>query len=332
MKVYTSARLIYSANNDVIVLDAKSYSTKQEVAQAKGRKPTQNVTHTNAPWDPQQRYLTDTFGQASRLYEQNRGGIPFFPGQTFAPQSQQTLQALQGIEDRARAGSPLQRAGNEQLLRTVQGDYLSNPFLPNAIRSEFNRLLPSLQSNASRSGNFFSSAAQLGQARELGDIIDRRMADQYNQERGRQMAAIGLSPAFAANEYNDLSRLANVGALREAQDQRGIDEARARHEQQYLSPYDVLQRYQGGVSGNYGSSGTQTTTGFSRNRGAGAVGGALGGAQLASMLGSLGGSGAGAAAGAGAGGAASGAAMGAIGGPMGILGGAILGGLLGGLF
>lgn len=258
----------------------------KKVPLAKGRSaPVQTTTTNTAPWVGQQPYLTHAFGEAQNLYNQNKGGIPFFPGQTYANQSPQTLQALQGMEARATGGSPISRAGNEQFLKTLQGDYLNNPYLSKAIQSEFNQILPTLQSNAAKSGNYFSSAAQLAQGRELGNIIDRRMADQYNRERARQHEAIGAAPGYAQQEYNDLSRLLGVGGAQEAQQQLAIDEARARHEQQYASPQEQLARYINMINGSYGTQGSQQTTGFKGNRGAGVLGGALGGAGLAAQFG-----------------------------------------------
>lgn len=300
MKFYKEVRL----QGGKIVSSVFYYSNKT-VPQAKGRAPVQNTsgTQSNAPWGSQQPHLQEIFSEAQKNYRANPQGYGFFPGQTYAPQSQQTLNALQGMEQRAMQGSPLQQAGREAMLGTARGDYLNNPYLRNAIKAEYESILPDLQSKAARSGNFFSSAAQLGQAKELGRIADRRMAEQYNLERGRQMQAAQLAPQYAQADYADLQRLMGVGGEREAEQQRAIDEAMQRHQYAANAPSDALARYLSLVQGNYGGEGTrmQNQTGFAGNRGAGMLGGALGGAQLGSMFG-----------------------------PWGMAGGAALGGLLGG--
>ena len=198
-------------------------------------------------------------------------------------------------------GSPLQRAGSNQMLKVAQGDYLHSPYLRNAIKAEYEDILPQLQSQAARSGNFHSSAAQLAQAKEFGKIADRRMSEQYNLERGRQDQAAQMAPQYAQSEYADLQRLMGVGGEREAEQQKAIDEAMARHDYSANAPNDALARYLGMVQGNYGQQGSQTQTGFKANRGAGMLGGAMGGAQLGAPFG-----------------------------PWGMAGGAALGGLLGG--
>src|SRR3990172_1585342 len=81
-----------------------------------------------APWEAQQPYLRYGYEQAQNLY--NAPGPQYFPGSTVVPQSPQTQQALGMQEQRALAGSPLQQAGQQQMLNTIQGQYVgANPYL-----------------------------------------------------------------------------------------------------------------------------------------------------------------------------------------------------------
>lgn len=298
MRFYTDVKLIKGR-----IASCAFYYSNKVVPQAKGKAPVQNTTTNTAPWSAQQPYLQEAFSQAQKNYQANPQGYGFFPGQTYAPMSGQSNQALQGMEQRALQGSPLQRAGSQQMLKVAQGDYLHSPYLRNAIKAEYEDILPQLQSQAARSGNFHSSAAQLAQAKEFGKIADRRMSEQYNLERARQDQAAQMAPQYAQSEYADLQRLMGVGGEREAEQQRAIDEAMARHEYAANAPNDALARYLGLVQGNYGSQGTETInkTGFRGNRASGMLSGALGGAGAGAPFG-----------------------------PWGMAGGAALGGLLGG--
>lgn len=65
------------------------------------------------------------FGLQEAKNNYQSGSPSYFPGQGFVDFSPQTEQALQGVETRALAGSPLQQAGVNQALATVQGNYLS---------------------------------------------------------------------------------------------------------------------------------------------------------------------------------------------------------------
>jgi len=57
------------------------------------------------PWSGQQPYLTEVFSEAKRLYQSGQLAPEYYPGQTVAPQSDWTKQALQMQAERAAQGS-----------------------------------------------------------------------------------------------------------------------------------------------------------------------------------------------------------------------------------
>ncbi len=209
----------------------------------------QTQTTNNAPWAAQQPYLTHGFAEQRRLYDNGPS--------TVIPFSQQTEQALQMQQQRA-MNSPAQG----QLDATMRGDYLyGGPGFNAAYGAAADQIMPSVQSMFSRAGRTGSGLAQGEMTKQLGNAF----AGLYGQERNNQMQAMAMSPQIG---YADADRLASVGAQREQLLQ-----------DQAMEPYQRLQQYQQGISGNYG--GTQTTTQpLHRNRLGGAIGGATAGAAF----------------------------------------------------
>src|SRR5512147_1805521 len=125
----------------------------------------QTVTQTTSttPWSGQQPYLTDVFQQAQQQYQSNQP--QYFPGQTVVPFSPETNTALTGIENRATSGSPLQTAGSNEQLATIQGNYLdpnSNSGFQGALNAALqpittnylNNVIPGVNSQFAAAGRF----------------------------------------------------------------------------------------------------------------------------------------------------------------------------------
>jgi hypothetical protein len=95
----------------------------------------------------------------------------------------------------------------------------------------------------------------------------------YDNERNRQQQTLGMSGQLAQADYADLGQLAQVGATREGYNQELLD-----------APGNALDQYIGRISGNMGQT---TINSQSRNRGAGAFG--PWGAGIGGILGGIGG-------------------------------------------
>lgn len=308
--------IVYQIKGNEILVCATPYQYEGEIPLAKSSNaPQQVVTNNVAPWEGQQHYLKNGFHVASLHINDP---LTYYPDQTYASFSPQTEKALNLTEARALAGSPVQTAMNKQLQATLDGDYLYGGAGFNAAyEAAKNKILPDIQSRYNAGGRYGSGLARQAEASALGDAF----ASQYGNERTNQLRAMMFAPQAAQSDYNDLKALAGVGQQREGQTQSAIDENIARYNQNKLEKWQRLNNYMNTISGQHGSAGTQTTTGFQGNRGAGILGGALGGLGLASSLASSMASGAG-----------TGAAAGAPIGPWGAGLGALAGGLLGGFF
>lgn len=256
------------------LISKTSFEYNGVVAQAKGSTPVQNVNQS--PWGDQQGYLREIFHNAQHNYV-NRVNQQPYGGQTYANFSPQTENALNLTEQRALAGSPTQRSANQELQRTLNGDYLyGGPGFDAAFTAASNKITPMIQSQFNKAGRFGSGLAQQAQTQALADAF----ASQYGNERQNQLRAMVFAPEAAQADYNDLSKLAGVGQAREGQTQSGIDENIWRHQAQQEMPWDLLAKYANLIQGSYGVQ--QQTTGFKGNKGAGILGGALaGGAALA---------------------------------------------------
>jgi hypothetical protein len=272
---------------------------------------TQTTIQKNDPPAYVQPYATSYLDRANNL-----SGQPFNPyaGQRIAGLTPEQQQGLNLTSQRALSGSPVTNAAKSNLEATLRGDFLSadsNPY----VRGTIEKAMGDVQSrvNSQFSGNNFGGTAhQEWLGSQLADTALPIYAQNYDNERTRQMQANLFAPQMAQSDYNDLSALLGVGDVRQANSQQGLDFLYDQWQQQQQHPYNQLSFLGGAIAGSPGMQ--STTTGpnpYQSNRTATALGGAAGGAALGSMV--------------------AGASSGAIGGPVGMGVGAGLG-LLGGLF
>lgn len=88
-----------------------------------------------------------------------------------------------------------------------------------------------------------------------------------------------IAPGLASNDFSNLSNLFSAGQTQQQQNQALINEAMAKYQQGQLDPWQTLQMYLGGVSGNLGSNSTTTSPFFGNPVGNGIATG-LGGLAL----------------------------------------------------
>jgi len=143
------------------------------------------------------------------------------------------------------APSATATAGNDLLLRTIQGQFLdpaSNPFLAAAIQAEQDRLAenfrlieaPLLQSRFTRAGqsiqpqgsSAFDTAAAIGLrglSSAQGDIATRLLAENFARERGAQQQAVTQTQQISSDETQRLVQSLQAQALPRLIEQHGID-------------------------------------------------------------------------------------------------------------
>jgi hypothetical protein len=226
-------------------------------------------TVTTAPWGPQRPYLENLYSEAQNLY--GKGGPQFYPGQLTAGFDPAQTSAQGMVERQARAGSSVAPAYQNMLTKTYSGGFLpgqgqSNPYL-DAMYQQAARpvtqnyqeaVAPGIGAQAASSGRYGSglfqnmlSTSQRNLADSLGGLAANLYGGSYEKERDRMY--LGDPTEAAQLGYFDASQLSNVGAERQSQEQRRINEAQARHQYAEERPWDVLGRYQEAISGAPGA-------------------------------------------------------------------------------
>lgn len=207
----------------------------------------------------QRKYLKDLYARAQGEIAQTPG--QYYPGQTVAAQDPATLQANELMLARGLSGSPLVDAAQAQTQDVISGRYLdpaSNPYLrgtydqaAQAVTENYrNALVPATTSRFARAGQIGSAGyagarnyQDLALSRSLADLGTSIYGGAYADERGRQEAASRAAPGLAEADYRDIGAVGTVGASREAQQQRLIDDLVARFDFAQNEPAQRLSRY-----------------------------------------------------------------------------------------
>lgn len=236
-------------------------------------KKTNQQVETSSPWEPQQQYLTDLFGQAQRQFY--GGGADYFPGQTYVPFARQTEEALRMQEQRARQGSGAERAFSNQLEATLRGDFLNaNPYLDDVVGAatrgvteQFEQsVLPGISATFGAGGRtgggihqqaLTQAGGELAQA--VGDIEANIRGGAYESERQRQLQAGGLVPTASALDYQNIDRLRGVGGATEDQARRILEDQIRRFDFYQQRPQQNLAAYRDLIGGQYGGRGEAYT-------------------------------------------------------------------------
>lgn len=231
------------------------------------------------PWERQVPYLTNLYQIGQSLYGK---GLQYYPGQTVASQSPQTLEALNRQSERALSGNSLTERGQQEFGKTIAGDYLkpeSNPYLQSALNNAYNDVQSRVAGTFGTKGgnNYGSSAHQEWLGRSLTEAASPILNQNYQTERTRQLNAAQIAPSMA---YADVAPLAQAGSQQDAYSQSLIDAAKAKYDYNQNAPWDALAKYQGAITGNYGGSSTTNQPYFPANPYLNALGAGIGGVGL----------------------------------------------------
>lgn len=246
---------------------------------------TKTVTkQETSPWAPAIPYLTDVMSRAGSLISQGQDDT-FFPFSTTVPFSNQSEEAMGLIEERARNGSPLIDTANAQiqgmmtgnfstspfadyLTGTAQGDNLNgNPWLDTMFDHAADRVTNRINGTAGLRGRAGSGAHQQMLQTGLGKLANGIYAQNYQQERNRQidaitnlqnawesdytrrMNAVGAAESLAMVPYQDAGFLNTVGAQRETQAQSQLTDLQGRHTFEQMHPWQLLTLYSAALQG-----------------------------------------------------------------------------------
>lgn len=230
----------------------------------------------NEPWKGLQGPLKQGYDWLSGSAEQ--GPPQYYPGQAYAGFAPETEMALQGMSGRALMGSPLTSAAQNELTRTMSGQYLGegNPYFNNAMNAAYQPLLEKFQQNIaptiagqfSLAGRYGSGGHQsaLNQAtndltRNMADAAAKARYGDYNAERQRMTQGMLFAPDLANQDYADLERLGYVGGVREGMQQNAINDSMARWNYNERAPFDWASEYLNVLNSSPFGTQKSTTTG-----------------------------------------------------------------------
>ena len=198
------------------------------------------------------------YGLAEALRQYQAGAPAYYPGQTYTEFAPQTEQALRAAEQRALAGSPVMQAGQDYLQQVLSGGFLGgSPGLEAAIQRATQPAQAAAMSGLAQRGRLGSGLGSQAVAQTVGDIAAEMSYQDYLNERTRQQQALQFAPTYAQADYYDIGQLGQVGAAREAQAQKAINEAMARYQYEQNAPQQQLGQFMDVV---YGFPGKQQTT------------------------------------------------------------------------
>ncbi len=177
--------------------------------------------------------------------------------------SPETEMGLQFGTMRALQGSPVMGAANQNLMNTLQGNYLSpyaNPFLNATFNQMADQVSSRVNQQASQLGRS-GSGAHLGTlSRELGGLANEIYGQNYQSERDRQLQSLGMAPQFAEQDYADVDRLLGFGAQRQGQAQQELGALMDLYSEREQLPYQNVSNFLNLISsGNWGGT-TKTKT------------------------------------------------------------------------
>lgn len=212
----------------------------------------------NLPWSGQRDYLARLFNAARNQYE-TQPALPYYPGKTTADQSPYTQAAISGLANTALDKGSLTNASLDAFKKTARGDYLdpsTNPALAGAVADALGQVKSNVSGLYGSHGgnNYGSSAHEEYLTRMLANTALPMYAQNYQQERGRQMQAAQLGPQQEAQAYGGLTQ---AGNLTDTYQQSLLDADKAKFDYEQTSPWETLQRYQNSISGQYGNAQTQ---------------------------------------------------------------------------
>ena len=209
------------------------------------------------PYDPGQLQ-----GMLSRLEGLGRTPMQFFPGQTYAdltPLQEESL-GMQEAFARDLGGGMVDPAMAAWESTIGAPDVANNPYVQGLLEQQaglLNRnfaenLLPSIRSGAIASGNLGGTRqgvaegiAARGTQEALAREAARTQMGAYTAGLGQQRYGLSAAPGMAQFGMRPAGILGDIGGVRQGMEQRGINEAMARHQFAQDEPWMRLERQAG---------------------------------------------------------------------------------------
>lgn len=160
-----------------------------------------------------------------------------FKGQRFAGLTGDQTLGMNLLRQRAMGGDPVMNQANQTLMQSLQGGQ-ANPHLDKmvdqaqqSVARNYNMFTkPQTETAMVNSGSFGNSGLQQMQqeqqrqaTEQMGNVATQMYGQAYDQDRSRQMQALGMAPTYGNQAYQDAAQLLNSGSLQQANKQQGLD-------------------------------------------------------------------------------------------------------------
>jgi hypothetical protein len=217
------------------------------------------------PSDLQAPYLSDLYSQSQNLY--NQGGITPFPDRTFAPVSDDTINAEAALR-RLSAGDQQTMVNNianaQNFALAGPQNLATNPYLAGATEAALRPIYGQTQGLLQQARRGATGAGQLDGSRQAileqgvisdyltkaGDISSKMYSDAYKDAALNQQRALAYSPQTLQTLTTPAATLASLGLAQEGRQQQQIDENMARYMAQQQQPIDAINQYNAIVGQN----------------------------------------------------------------------------------
>lgn len=266
---------------------------------------TTTSTQTSTPWAAQQPFLEGGTG----IGGQNIPGLPNGGGEFFAPGLMDSAAQLymqyqpQYFPQSTVAGfNPTQQAGlgaetmfglgggsssvnaaNSALTNIESGNLLSagNPYFQATANAIGQGLAPTINSQFEANGRYGSGSNVQAMSSALANAIAPLANQNYTSGINNMLQGAIAAPAVQSGQQAGYQALQDAGNQQQTQTQNQLNDQVNRWNYQQNLPYNQLQAYQQGVTGNYGGTSALTQPYFSQG---GKKGGSGGGDNTASQV------------------------------------------------
>lgn len=183
-----------------------------------------------------------------------------YQGQRFADLNGVQMAGLNATADRAMNGSQTVNNAEGQLNQIIAGGN-TNPYLDQMVGKAQDSVRSQFNTGAVNSGSFGNSGLQEQFQKGLGDVATSMYGQAYDQDRARQMQAIGMAPEFGNQAYIDAEKLMGAGQTLQDQQQQGLDFRYQQATEAQNDPYKKLAAMSGVFGTNLGQSASTTQSG-----------------------------------------------------------------------
>ncbi len=288
MKVYTRVVMDWDGN----ILEEDSYDYEGPVAHAGGGGGTAKSEQKSKPWEGVVNYVAALNQNIWDLAQEHQD---FFPDQTYAGFTPLQEEGMYGGLDYMRgpyADQAAQFMGDLRGMMDAPGNITNLPAVQammDANRAATTDVLegewlPNIQRKSIGMGDYGGTKTDILRGQAMGDAADalaqanaRTMMDAYLDATRQATVAAQMTPGAMSLGMAPFQTAEKVGAMEQAMEQQGIDEAMARHYFPLQERWGRLQKAMSLYTPQFGFGTTETKQ---KMGGGSALGGALGGGLM----------------------------------------------------